>query len=137
MSCIREKKVIVLLNKCDLSPVVTEEKITERLGVPVVLCSAKYGDGLRELTDQIKEMFLKGDLKFNDEVYITNLRQKECLMKALESLELVKRSIEDLVPEDFYTVDLLNAYGSLGSIIGESVTDDLVDKIFHEFCMGK
>ena len=137
MSCIREKKVIVLLNKCDLSPMVTEEKIRERLGVPVILCSAKYGDGLRELTDQIKEMFITGDLKYNDEVYITNLRQKECLMKALDSLKLVRNSIEELVPEDFYTVDLLNAYESLGLIIGESVTDDLVDKIFHEFCMGK
>ena len=137
MSCISGKKVIVLLNKCDLSPVVTESTLKERLGVPVILCSAKYGDGLRELTDQIKEMFLQGDLKFNDEVYITNLRQKECLIKALDSLELVSRSIEDLVPEDFYTVDLLSAYESLGLIIGESVTDDLVDKIFHEFCMGK
>lgn len=137
MSCIREKEVIVLLNKSDLSPVVTEKMIKERLGVPVVLCSAKYGDGLRELTDQIKKMFLQGNLKYNDEVYITNLRQKECLMKALDSLELVRRSIEDMVPEDFYTVDLLNAYESLGLIIGESVTDDLVDKIFHEFCMGK
>lgn len=137
MSRIREKKLIVLLNKCDLAQNVGKEKLEERLGVPVILCSAKFGDGLAELTNQIKSMFLQGDLKFNDEVYITNLRQKECLMKALESLALVKRSIEDLVPEDFYTVDLLNAYESLGMIIGESVTDDLVDKIFHEFCMGK
>ena len=137
ISYIQGKKVIALLNKCDLSPIVTEEKISNRLGSPVISCSAKYGDGLRELTDQIREMFLKGDLTFNNEVYITNLRQKECLMKALDSLELVRRSIEDLVPEDFYTVDLLNAYESLGLIIGESVTDDLVDKIFHEFCMGK
>ena len=82
-------------------------------------------------------MFITGDLKYNDEIYITNLRQKECLMKALDSLKLVRNSIEELVPEDFYTVDLLNAYESLGLIIGESVTDDLVDKIFHEFCMGK
>ena len=137
MSCIHDKKMIVLLNKCDLSPVVTEQTVKERLGVPVIFCSAKYGDGLRELTDQIKEMFLQGDLKFNDEVYITNLRQKECLMKALDSLVLVRESILDMVPEDFYTVDLLNAYESLGLIIGEAVTDDLVDKIFHEFCMGK
>lgn len=137
MSDIREKKVIVLLNKCDLSPLVNENLLKERLGVPVIPCSAKYGDGLRELTDQIKAMFLQGDLTFNDEVYITNLRHKECLMKALDSLNLVKNSIEDLVPEDFYTVDLLNAYESLGLIIGESVTDDLVDKIFKEFCMGK
>ena len=137
MSCIREKKVIALLNKCDLSPVVTEAELKDRLGSPVISCSAKYGDGLRELTDQIKAMFLQGDLSFNDEVFITNLRQKECLMKALDSLKLVMQSIVDLVPEDFYTVDLLNAYESLGLIIGESVTDDLVDKIFHEFCMGK
>ena len=137
ISYIQKKKVIALLNKCDLSPVVTEKEINDRLGAPVISCSAKYGDGLRELTDQIREMFLKGDLKFNDEIYITNLRQKECLMKALDSLVLVKRSIEDLVPEDFYAVDLLNAYESLGLIIGEAVTDDLVDKIFHEFCMGK
>lgn len=137
MSDIREKKVIVLLNKCDLSPVVNEKMLKERLGVPVIPCSAKYGEGLRELTDQIRCMFLHGDLTFNDEVYITNLRQKECLIKALDSMLLVKRSIEDMVPEDFYTVDLLNAYESLGLIIGEAVTDDLVDKIFHEFCMGK
>ena len=137
ISCILDKKVIVLLNKCDLLQIVEEKDIHGRFGAPVITCSAKYGDGLRELTDQIKEMFLKGDLTFNDEVYITNLRQKECLSKALGSLELVKRSIEALVPEDFYTVDLLNAYESLGLIIGEAVTDDLVDKIFHEFCMGK
>lgn len=137
MSDIREKKVIILLNKCDLSPVVNEGMLKERLGVPVIPCSAKYGDGLRELTDQIKRMFLQGDLSFNDEVYITNLRHKECLMKALDSMVLVKCSIEDMVPEDFYTVDLLNAYESLGLIIGEAVTDDLVDRIFHEFCMGK
>ncbi|MDD7641271.1 MAG: tRNA uridine-5-carboxymethylaminomethyl(34) synthesis GTPase MnmE [bacterium] len=137
MSDIREKKVIVLLNKCDLSPVITDGVLKERLGVPVISCSAKYGDGLRELTDQIKCMFLQGDLKYNDELYITNLRHKECLMKSLDSMMLVKHSIEDMVPEDFYTVDLLNAYESLGLIIGEAVTDDLVDKIFHEFCMGK
>lgn len=137
MSDIREKKVIVLLNKCDLSPVITDGVLKERLGVPVISCSAKYGDGLRELTDQIKCMFLQGDLKYNDELYITNLRHKECLMKSLDSMMLVKHSIEEMVPEDFYTVDLLNAYESLGLIIGEAVTDDLVDKIFHEFCMGK
>lgn len=137
ISDISEKKVIALLNKCDLTPVVEENQLRDRLGVPVVSCSAKYGDGLRELTDQIKNMFLQGDLSYNDEIYITNLRQKECLIKSLDSLRLVKNSIENFVPEDFYTVDLLNAYESLGLIIGESVTDDLVDKIFHEFCMGK
>lgn len=137
LSLVRDKKMIVLLNKCDLSPVVTEEQLRERLGVPVVLCSAKYGEGLSDLTDQIKKMFLQGDLIYNDEVYITNLRHKDCLESALNSLKLVKQSVENLMPEDFYTIDLLDAYENLGLIIGEAVEDDLVDKIFHEFCMGK
>lgn len=137
MSVIREKKVIVLLNKCDLSPKASAGALKERLGVPVILCSAKYGDGLQELTNEIKQLFFKGELVYNDEVYITNLRHKDCLSKALDSIKLVRQSIADGVPEDFYTVDLLNAYEQLGLIIGEAVTDDLVDKIFHEFCMGK
>jgi tRNA modification GTPase len=82
-------------------------------------------------------MFFQGDVTYNDEVYLTNLRHKECIQNAYESLLLVKDSIENHMPEDFYTVDLLNAYEQLGLIIGEAVTDDLVDKIFKEFCMGK
>lgn len=134
---IREKKVIVLFNKCDLDSVIDESQLKERLDFPFIYCSAKEGNGLTELHDQIKELFFVGELSYNDEVYITNLRHKECLIQAAESLVLVKQSINDCVPEDFYTVDLLNAYGQLGLIIGESVTDDLVDKIFHDFCMGK
>ena len=134
---VREKKQIVLLNKCDLSPLISEEQLEEVYGSPVVSCSAKYGDGLAELTEKIKEMFLKGTIRYNDELYITNLRHKECLHQALDSLKLVMQSIEDGVPEDFYSVDLLHAYEKLGLIIGEAITDDLADKIFSEFCMGK
>ncbi len=137
LSLVQEKKVIVLLNKCDLAPAVSGEELCERLSVPVILCSAKYGEGLEELTAEIRKLFLQGGLVYNDEVYITNLRQKDCLECALKSLKLVKQSVEALMPEDFYTIDLLDAYESLGLIIGESVEDDLVDKIFHEFCMGK
>lgn len=137
LSLISDKKVIVLLNKCDLSPVVTSQQLEDRLHIPVIVCSAKFGDGMRKLHEQIKAMFLHGEITYNDEVYITNLRQKECLIEALNSLRLVKQSIEDMVPEDFYTVDLLHAYEKLGLIIGESITDDLADKIFSEFCMGK
>ena len=137
ISLVREKKVIVLLNKCDLSPVVSEGQLRDRLGVPVIVCSAKYGDGLSELTNVIKKLFLQGELVYNDEVYITNLRHRECLDGALSSLMLVRDSIENGMPEDFYTIDLLDAYEKLGFIIGESVADDLIDRIFHEFCMGK
>jgi tRNA modification GTPase len=82
-------------------------------------------------------MFFQGEVSCNDEIYLTNMRHKESIQNAYDSLLLVRQSIEDQVPEDFYTVDLLNAYEQLGLIIGESVADDLVDKIFHEFCMGK
>ena len=86
---------------------------------------------------EIKEMFFSGKVTFNDEVYITNIRQKTALQEALRSLKLVQQSIEDDMPEDFYSIDLMNAYEELGTIIGEAVEDDLVNEIFSKFCMGK
>ena len=82
-------------------------------------------------------MFYDGKISVNDEIYITNLRHKEALTEAVTSLELVKESIENDMPEDFYSIDLMNAYEVLGKIIGESVEDDLVNEIFSKFCMGK
>ena len=82
-------------------------------------------------------MFFSGELKFNDEIYITNERQKNDIRQAHDSVNLVLNSIEAGMPEDFFTIDLMNAYESLGRVIGESLEDDLVDKIFSKFCMGK
>ena len=65
------------------------------------------------------------------------MRHKEALEQALESLTMVKKSLEDKMPEDFYSIDLMNAYEQLGFIIGEEVDDDLVNEIFSKFCMGK
>ena len=87
--------------------------------------------------ETIKKMFFHGEVSFNDEVYITNIRQKNSLQDALDSLNLVVQSIEDDMPEDFYSIDLMSAYESLGKMIGESVEDDLVNEIFSKFCMGK
>ena len=89
------------------------------------------------LEDAIKDMFFQGDISFNDEVVITNIRHKTSLQEAFDSLNLVVRSIEDHMPEDFYSIDLMSAYTSLGNVIGESVEDDLVQEIFSKFCMGK
>ena len=89
------------------------------------------------MENTIKEMFFHGEVSFNDDVYITNIRQKNSLQEAMDSLHLVVRSIEDQMPEDFYSIDLMNAYESLGRMIGESVEDDLVNEIFSKFCMGK
>ena len=82
-------------------------------------------------------MFFDGKICNQDEVMITNLRHRECLAEALESLEQVKKSIDKGMPEDFYSIDLMSAYSSLGSILGVEVEDDLINKIFSEFCMGK
>ena len=82
-------------------------------------------------------MFFKGDISFNDELMITNIRHKEALQETLESLKEVSKSLDMDMPEDFYSIDLMNAYACLGRIIGEEIEDDLVEEIFSKFCMGK
>ncbi len=137
LALIREKKAIVLLNKNDLRQVITEEEIHENCEAPVLSISANTGDGIDVLGDKIRSMFLGGHIHMNEEVTITNVRQKEALTRAEQSLFLVEQSIEDGMPEDFYTIDLMDAYAALGEIIGEEVNDDLVNNIFAKFCMGK
>lgn len=137
ISMLDSRKAIVLYNKTDLEPKVDMKALKERVNRPVISVSAKEETGIRELEKEIKNMFFSGEISFNDEVYITNARHKEALMEAAESLRLVKNSIEMDMPEDFFSIDLMNAYESLGRIIGESVGEDLVNEIFSKFCMGK
>lgn len=137
MELIRDRKAIVLLNKMDLDLVTTEEMIRERLDKPVIPISAKEEQGIDRLEQTIKDMFYDGNLSFNDQIYITNMRQKAALSEALESLKQVMTSIQNQMPEDFFSIDLMNAYEELGIITGESVGEDLVNEIFSKFCMGK
>lgn len=142
MELLRERQAIVLLNKSDLSPVMTMEDVKnylkkQEITCPMISVSAKEKTGMDELEETIKEMFFTGEVTYNDEVYITNIRHKTALQEAFHSLKLVKQSICDGMPEDFYSIDLMNAYEELGSIIGEAVEDDLVNEIFSKFCMGK
>ena len=134
---IKEKNTIILLNKMDLAPVVTKDEMLKLSDKRVISISAKENKGIDELEETIKDMFFHGKIEMNDEVYITNVRHKTALKNAYDSLELVKKSIENQMPEDFYSIDLMNAYEELGTIIGESVEDDLVNEIFSKFCMGK
>lgn len=131
------KKALVLLNKSDLAPVITPQIMRERTGHPVLVISAKEGAGIQELEEKIRSLFFRGEVDFNDEVLITNLRQKQALMDASKSLSMVIESIENGMPEDFFTIDLKDAYTSLGFIIGEEIGDDLANEIFGKFCMGK
>ena len=132
-----EKKAIVLYNKSDLPPVVSMMELKERTGKEVLVISALEETGIAKLTDEIKRMFFSGEINFQDEVYITNTRHKYALEKARKSLDMVKQSIQNRMPEDFFSIDLMDAYTELGKIIGESVGEDLVNEIFSKFCMGK
>ncbi len=134
---LKDKNAIVLLNKSDLSTITSEEIVRKYLDKPVINISAKDRTGIDELENKISEMFLHGQVSFNDEVYITNIRHKNSLNEAFKSLKLVMESIKNDMPEDFYSIDLMNAYEELGLIIGEAVEDDLMQKIFSKFCMGK
>ena len=137
MEMIQGRKAIVLLNKMDLDCVTTEEDIRKYLDKPVIPVSAKEEKGIDRLEQTVKDMFYDGSISFNDEIYITNMRQKAALKEALDSLEQVSVSIQNQMPEDFFSIDLMNAYEELGSITGESVGEDLVNEIFSKFCMGK
>ena len=134
---IKDKQVIVLLNKADLESVVSEKYLKERGFEHIVVISARERTGMEQLYEKINQMFFNGNVSFNDEIYITNMRHKNAVSNALDSLKLVLKSIEDNMPEDFFSIDLMDAYEQLGYITGESVGEDLVNEIFAEFCMGK
>jgi len=161
------KKAVILMNKQDLAPVLEKEEIREMLRsygktildigsemvlnkpktapernilqnkIPVIDISAKNNTGMEQLRNILRYMFYNKEINFNDQVYITNMRQKESLKAAANSLQKAMESIRMGMPEDFYTIDLMDAYSSLGSVIGEAVEDDLADEIFSRFCMGK
>lgn len=137
MTFIRDKQAVVLLNKTDLQGVVTVQEIEEECGHKVIPISAKEERGIDALEAEIKGMYYHGEIHFNDQVTITSVRQKNALEESLKSIELVENSVHQGLPEDFYSIDLMNAYEQLGTIIGEAVEDDLVNEIFSRFCMGK
>ena len=137
ISLIQNKNVIVLLNKSDMEQVVKPEDLKNLNKFSMVSISAKNETGLDKLEHAIKEMFFNGEISFNEEIYITNVRHKTLLQEALDSLHMVKDGINQGMSEDFLTIDLMTAYEKLGMIIGEEVEDDLADRIFSKFCMGK
>ncbi len=137
MRLIQRRKAVVLLNKTDLESVITKEELERKTGKTVIGVSAKEETGIEELEEVIKAMFYKGELDFNDEIYITNIRQKAALQESYNSLMMVMEGIEARMPEDLYSIDLMNAYEQLGKMIGEAVEEDLVNEIFGKFCMGK
>lgn len=161
MEILTERPGIILLNKTDLEPVTTEGILRQRFDsvrvkklstqddryvddtsekqdtVRIIPVSARNRTGIGDLENEVRKMFYQGEISFNDEVYITNIRQKNLLIQALEGLKQVKASIDAQMPEDFFSIDLMSAYEALGGITGEQVGEDLVNEIFSKFCMGK
>ena len=134
---IRDRRAVVLLNKTDLDLVIDRDDLKKRTGHEVISVSAREETGIGQLEKVVSSMFFEGKLDFNDEVVITNVRHKAAFEDAFKSLGMVMKGIVDQVPEDLLTIDLMDAYERLGTIIGESVEDDLVNEIFGRFCMGK
>lgn len=134
---IRDKNVIVIINKSDLEIKVDKEVIEKYLDKDIIQLSAMTGDGSEELYDMLNKMFFEGNLSYNDQLYITNARHKNELVYTKNALDKVIESIDIGMEEDFFSIDLMDAYEHLGLIIGETARDDLADKIFKNFCMGK
>ncbi len=140
---VNNHKGVILLNKCDQKTVLTKEGVTEKIrktsyyNGAMFNFSAKTGEGLKELEQYLYDECMKDSISYNDDIYITNLRQKEALLDTQKSIIQLIQSIDDGMPEDLYSIDMTNAYESLGKIIGETVEEDIVNKIFKDFCMGK
>lgn len=139
ISLIKDKKVICLLNKTDIGNVLDKNDIAKLFDSEcyILEISAKEALGIDSLENLIENMFMDGKISSDSDLYITNMRHAEALSNAKNSIVLVQNSINSGLPEDFFSIDLMNAYSSLGKIIGEDVDDDLVNEIFTKFCMGK
>lgn len=137
LHAVSELQTIILLNKNDLASRTFVDDLKEYTGQKIISFSTKTGSGKEELEKYIKEQFYLDQISFEEEIYITNVRQKQAIMESYQSLNQVRESMEMNMGEDFYTIDLMSAYESLGKMIGQSVDDDLIDTIFKKFCMGK
>ena len=139
MEMIREKKCIILFNKTDMESLVSFDDLKDKTDDSHIMIkiSAKENTGIDDFEKAVEKMFFQGKIRENDEVMITNMRHKEALLEVKESLLQVKKSLDAGMPEDFYSIDLMSAYQSLGRIIGEEISEDLVNEIFSKFCMGK
>lgn len=137
MEIMNEKNSIVLLNKSDLPAVIDKEDIRKKTKSTCIKISALNQTGMQEIKETIQDMFFHNNMGFNDQLIITNIRHRQCLINASDALKEVISSIDMDMPEDFYTIDLMRAYQELGYILGEEVGEDLINEIFRKFCMGK
>lgn len=133
---VKDKKYIILLNKSDLNGKINIDDIKELNPHYIIETSAKTGYGLDKLKECIKELFFKGEVKSKD-ILITNTRHKEALIKAKQSCIQGLEALRNTAAIDLASIDIRNAWANLGEITGDTLQEDIIDKIFSEFCLGK
>lgn len=136
---IGDKKVIFIVNKVDLEDTFIEEREVEKLagGRPLLWISAETGQGLEKLEETIEEMVMGGQVEISDAVMVSNIRHKQSLENAEEHLVETIDGLKRNLPVDVVSIDIRAAWESLGEITGSTVTEDLLDRIFRDFCIGK
>ena len=133
---LKDRQCFVLINKSDLPQVLDPQEVERETGVETLRISAKTGEGLKELQEAVERRFLFGEIR-QQPLVVTNLRHQELLREALDALRKVQESLDMGLPEDFFSVDFMEAYRSLGMILGEEADEDLINEIFGKFCLGK
>ena len=138
LESVQPNKTIVLLNKTDLDRVIDLDKIKECIAEEnVIEISALQHEGIEKIHDKIEEMVFAGTVRNSSDLVVTNSRHKDALYKAKQSIEDALNAIESYMPLDFVEVDFKNIWDYLGYINGDTVTEDLLDTIFSNFCIGK
>lgn len=133
---IKDKKYIVLLNKIDLDGKINKDDLIGLNSDYIFNVSIKTGENIEKIKECIKELFFKGEIATND-IIITNTRHKEALFRAKENIESSIDALKNTFAIDLASIDIRNAWTILGQITGNTLEENIIDKIFSEFCLGK
>ena len=138
LEAVQPNKTIVLLNKTDLDQVIDIEKIKQFVDEKnIITISALQHEGIEKIHDKIEDMVFEGTVRNSSDLVVTNSRHKDALYKAKQSISDALMAIDSYMPLDFIEVDFKNIWDYLGYINGDTVTEDLLDTIFSNFCIGK
>ena len=138
LDLIKNKRCIILLNKCDLSDENNETiSYMSKTNKMVIKASMKTKEGLDELYQTISNLFKNNELDFNDEIIVTNIRHKNLIHKAIENIIGTTRRIEQNISIDIISIYIKEILENLGEITGNNVSEDIINKIFSKFCLGK
>ncbi len=138
LQLVKSMNVLVIINKIDLEPVLEMEKVKAWIDEKkIMMTSIKEEEGIDQLEEAIADMFFSGKIDYDDEAYVSNSRHIRLLQQSIGAISDTIQSIETQVPIDMIQIDLRFTWERLGEITGDTVSDDLLDQIFSQFCLGK